>query len=103
MGFTYDNIGRLIENTMSVNIDNIWINNTKSIYQYVNGLKTRVINFFFDEDLNEWVNSTKTDYLYNDDDLLTNINVYFYDNIGDEEYLGSQTINNYDSDNNLRY
>lgn len=103
MGFTYDNIGRLIENTMSVNIDNIWINNTKSIYQYANGLKTRVINFFFDEDLNEWVNSTKTDYLYNDDDLLTNINVYFYDNIGDEEYLGSQTINNYDSDNNMIY
>lgn len=101
--YTYDNNRRLIKEIMSMNIDNVWVQNTKTTYQYNNDLKISQINYYYNEDINDWLISTKVDYLYNTDNLLTTENTYYYDNIGDESYLSSQMTNTYDVNNNLTY
>ncbi|MCK9163537.1 MAG: T9SS type A sorting domain-containing protein [Bacteroidales bacterium] len=101
MVYTYDNNNKVIEFTLSINIDNLWLQNTKTNYEYSNNLKTKEIFHFFNEDSNSWVLSASVDYIYNSNNLLTNINSYYYNDDG-QAYLGSQTSNTYDN-NNMTY
>lgn len=101
--YTYDNNRRIVQDIMSIMIDNVWIDNVKMNYEYTNDLKTRQITSFFNEDLNDWILSSKTDFIYNADNLVINENIYYYNSDGLNEYLGSQTTNIYDQNNNKTY
>lgn len=101
--YTYDNNRRLVQDIMSIYIDNVWIYNMKMTYEYTNDLKTRQISSFFNEDSNAWILSAKTDFIYNTDNLVTNENIYYYSSDGLNEYIGSQTTNTYDQNNNKTY
>lgn len=101
--YTYDNNRRLIQDIMSVKIDNVWLSNSKRTQEYTNDLKSREINYYFNRDLNDWILSTRIEYFYNNNHLIVNENTYYFDNAGDNDYLGSRVSNTYDPNNNMTY
>ncbi|MDD4001442.1 MAG: T9SS type A sorting domain-containing protein [Bacteroidales bacterium] len=102
MEFTYDNNRLLVQEVMTVNIDNIWLTNYRRNYEYTNGYKTRQIDYFFNTDSNAWIMSSKRDFVYNTDNLLINENSYYFDNYGNE-HIESQISNTYDQNDNMIY
>ncbi len=101
MEYSYNENNLLSQFQMNINIEGIWIANTRTNYTYNNNGKLSLeTNSYYDTDSSAWFLTSRTEYFYNANNLLTQSNTYSIDFDGTST-LESQSVNTYDQNNNL--
>ncbi|MFA6824492.1 MAG: T9SS type A sorting domain-containing protein [Bacteroidales bacterium] len=103
MDFSYNENNTISQYQMNINIDNVWMPNTRNNYTYNNNGKLSIeTNSYYDPDSSAWILSRRIEYIYNANNLISQRNSYFYDNDG-SEILESQSVYTYNQNNSLAF
>lgn len=103
MDFTYNENNLLSQFQMNINIEGVWIENTRTNYTYNNNGKLSLeTNSYYDTDSSTWFLTSRTEYFYNANNLLTQSNTYSIDFDG-TSVLESQSVYTYNQNNSLSF
>lgn len=103
MDFSYNENNLLSQFQMNINIEGVWIENTRTNYTYNNNGKLSIeTNSYYDPDSSTWFLTSRTEYFYNANNLLTQSNTYSIDFDG-TSVLESQSVYTYNQNNSLSF